>query len=564
MSRYISPVFQIDDKNGAPRVGAKLVFYTPGTTNEKTIFSDAALTISQTNPVTAVDSDAGAIYPDIFLNGLYDVVQQDASGTIDTDDGVTLWTRPNVGEIATVPFQLWDSGVIYSIPEIVLGSDDEYYRSLVDSNQGNDPTSSAVQWEQLRLGRIWNTNITYGVGDSVYASDGLLYVARVSQSGNDPAGSADLVNWNGAIPHDTIAGAVNSIKTTDAATTVAPSISVEGEDDIGLDINTKNSEQMLRLRPVPGGVNEITVTNGATGSPGNVTLSATGDDTDIDITLTPKGTGVVNLTAAAIKQANLDTSTATVTQTGAGSANFTLSGGEYGFYPQVIRSTGSDNGEAQIGLTFTNTAFVTNILLDSNISGNTSARQRFINASSPYDMGDGEIPLFIFLNIENGSGDIIGIYISEAAPWHYNGPTYIGADFYKNKKGFQRRKDISGLPLIESARNNPAIMIQYMNGLINAPFVDFEITQGIKNADMSLIPHPFLGGAWDGAGNPRSTTPILLDPVSPLVLKLSEMAKQNISEITNMVVDGFIEFPAELPNRASPPGVMVHSIKMKP
>lgn len=167
MSRYVSPVFEINDINGAPQVGAKLVFYTPGTTNPKTIYSDAGLTTPRTNPVTAVSSNAGAIYPNIYLDGVYDVVQQDASGTVDTDDGVALWTRDDVGATSEGALSLWLAGTTYSIPEIVLGSDDEYYRSLVDANQGNDPTSSDVQWERLRFGRIFNVNTTYAQGDRV-------------------------------------------------------------------------------------------------------------------------------------------------------------------------------------------------------------------------------------------------------------------------------------------------------------------------------------------------------------------------------------------------------------
>ena len=250
MSRYVSPVFEINDINGAPQVGAKLVFYTPGTTNVKTIYSDSGFTTPRTNPVTAVSSDAGAIYPDVFLDGLYDVYQQDASGTPDTDDGAAIWDRPNVGDVSTGAFELWLNDTTYSIPEIVLGSDDEYYRSLVDANQGNDPTTSATNWEQLQLGRVWNTNITYAIGDSVYGSDGHLYVARVSQSGNDP--TTDLVNWNGAIPHDTVASAVNTLAVTDSAT------------------------------------------GNAVGS------EPTGSDTDIDHELTGKGTGVANIDGNAI------------------------------------------------------------------------------------------------------------------------------------------------------------------------------------------------------------------------------------------------------------------------
>lgn len=102
MARYINPVVNIEDSNGAPYVGAKLVFYETGTTTLKTIYSDSDLTTPRTNPVTAINSDGGAIYPDIFISGIYKVVQQDDSGTADTDDGATIWTRDPVGESTTI------------------------------------------------------------------------------------------------------------------------------------------------------------------------------------------------------------------------------------------------------------------------------------------------------------------------------------------------------------------------------------------------------------------------------------------------------------------------------
>lgn len=200
MSRYINPVETILDNNGDPIVGAKLVFYEPGTTTKKTIYSDAGFATPITNPVTA---DANGRYTNIFLEGIYKVVQQDATGTPDTDDGAEIWSRDPVGDTASGQFELWISSTTYSIPEIVLGSDDNYYRSLVDANQGNDPASpSLAQWEQLKFGRVWNTNITYAIGDSVYGSNGKLYVAIASQSGNDPVGDAS--SWSTEINTKTI------------------------------------------------------------------------------------------------------------------------------------------------------------------------------------------------------------------------------------------------------------------------------------------------------------------------------------------------------------------------
>lgn len=136
---------QILDSNGDPIVGAKLYFYEVGTTTLKTIYSNAGLSTSTTNPQVA--DPEGRYSGDIFLNGLYKVVQKDA-------DDVTIWTKDPIGTSAEGQFELWSTDKTYNIPEVVLGSDDEYYISLTDSNQGNDPTISTTDWELFYLNRV--------------------------------------------------------------------------------------------------------------------------------------------------------------------------------------------------------------------------------------------------------------------------------------------------------------------------------------------------------------------------------------------------------------------------
>lgn len=177
MGRYVNPVPQTLNGNGSPIVGAKLYFYEPGTTTLKTIYSDSGLTTPATNPAIA---DSTGRYSNIFLDGIYRTIQTD-------ENDVQIWDRDPVGDVIEGEWQDWISGTIYNIPQIVRGSDDEYYRSLTDSNQGNDPTTSAASWEKLQLGRVWNTNVTYSATDSAYGSDGMLYFSRAaSNQGNDP------------------------------------------------------------------------------------------------------------------------------------------------------------------------------------------------------------------------------------------------------------------------------------------------------------------------------------------------------------------------------------------
>lgn len=72
-----------------------------------------------------------------------------------------------------------------------------------------------------------------------------------------------------------------------------------GEDDIGFVFQAKNAEEILALAAVTDGVNEITITNSIASSP--VLLGTTGDDTNIDLRLEPKGSGGVDLDGCSLK-----------------------------------------------------------------------------------------------------------------------------------------------------------------------------------------------------------------------------------------------------------------------
>jgi hypothetical protein len=56
-------------------------------------------------------------------------------------------------------------------------------------------------------------------------------------------------------------------------------------------VNDTNGNELLKVTATASAVNELTLANAATGN--GPTLSATGDDTNIDINITPKGTGIV-------------------------------------------------------------------------------------------------------------------------------------------------------------------------------------------------------------------------------------------------------------------------------
>jgi len=86
-----------------------------------------------------------------------------------------------------------------------------------------------------------------------------------------------------------VATAVNELTIHNAATGNRPIIAATGEADNGIEFHNDQSEEILILASAATSVNEVTITSAAaTVAP---SIAATGDDTNINLTVTGKGTG---------------------------------------------------------------------------------------------------------------------------------------------------------------------------------------------------------------------------------------------------------------------------------
>lgn len=142
MARFQWVNSQYFDDSGRPLIAGKIYFYEPGTSTPKTTYSDAALSVANANPVVL---GADGRMPDVFFAGT-------AKAVLKTSGDVTIETRDPVGDDTTDDnWADWSSLTTYSIDQIVLGSDGEFYRSLANDNTGNDPTSSPASWSQFQL-----------------------------------------------------------------------------------------------------------------------------------------------------------------------------------------------------------------------------------------------------------------------------------------------------------------------------------------------------------------------------------------------------------------------------
>ena len=147
------------------------------------------------------------------------------------------------------------------------------------------------------------TKVVYldGAGSGAAVVDALALIESISDG--DVAGPGSSTN-NNFTAFDGTTGKV--IKDSGKAT---PTGDVVGTSDtqtltnktltspkVGTGINDTNGAEVSKVTATSSAVNEITLANAATSN--NPALSATGDDTNVGIDVTPKGTGEFNVTAS--------------------------------------------------------------------------------------------------------------------------------------------------------------------------------------------------------------------------------------------------------------------------
>jgi len=247
------------------------------------------------------------------------------------------------------------------------------------------------------------------------------------------------------------------------------------------------------------------------------------------------------LAASAVAQAKLKTTTGEVSS--AANANLTLPGGTYGFYPQVKNDNGAGTATLQIANGLNSQSYLTNIFISAPGAGSAFAQQRYIQASPPYNLGNGDVPLFMFALVD-ALGNVRATYTAPEPPWAYNGPTDIRADYYRDGKGFQRPR-LTAQQCLDL--RDPAKRGAVMAGLASA--ADVEITHAIKNADMPLVPHPFL------ANNLTGLSVVMLDALGTFGSQMADLhaAGESIALLIHEGRFAISNVPLAI---ASAPGVM--------
>lgn len=286
---------------------------------------------------------------------------------------------------------------------------------------------------------------------------------------------------------------------------------------------------------------------------------------------------------AAVSQSKLKTAQSTVS-TISDQVLLTLPGGEYGFYPQIrASSTAGTRMNASIGANLESgtpainmlsgaswgTTFLTRIGLGVASSATAVAQQRHIQASPDWDLGDGPIPLFVFVEVDS-VGNPVNICVSPDPVWAYQGPTWatrrpakyvrdpLAVDSYASGLRVYARQPAV---LVEHGSIKAAIaagltMAHILDRLVTDPIEEFEITQAIKNRDMSEVA-PFGNVAPGNAV-------VMLDPVSPLMQRLACIhdCGDDSESVDSLLRAKYVTFGNTAIARASPIGIMPVSARL--
>lgn len=169
----------------------------------------------------------------------------------------------------------------------------------------------------------------------------------------------------------------------------------------------------------------------------------------------------------------------------------------------------------------------------------------YLNASPPFDLGDGEIPLFVFLQQGPGGEFVEAMTCDTTPPW------YDSADFPVARRDMvdgEVRKFQAEKTMKPADWGDKAARVAYLAALRN-PTEGEEITPASKNARMPHKPHPFLSVL-------PANRPVLIEPAGDLMHQLAAIHHDG-GNVLSLIQNGYIVLGDDLPNRAGPPGVTI-------
>lgn len=304
-----SPKLAFWDNSGNPLTGGLLFTYQAGTTTKQTTYTDQSQNTANTNPIVLDSRGEANVWLPAGKSFKFVL-----SPSTDTDPPTNpIWTVDNIFNISQLTTTTTKTGNYTVVPA------DANKLIKVDATTGNITitllsASEAADGFTITIKKIDSStnSVTIDANSTETIDASLTWVLNLQNESVTLI--SDGTNWqikervrqlrdnngNEVLKTGTTASAVNEVTITNAATGNNPTISVTGDDtNIGMNHSTKGtggyqfnqgSNEILTLSGVTSAVNEINISSAATGN--SPTVSSTGTDANIGITHTTKGTGV--------------------------------------------------------------------------------------------------------------------------------------------------------------------------------------------------------------------------------------------------------------------------------
>lgn len=255
-------------------------------------------------------------------------------------------------------------------------------------------------------------------------------------------------------------------------------------------------------------------------------------------------TGSVNqdsIAAGSIHQGELDTSSEEDSRTSEGTTNALTSAGGFALSVQTRGSAATSSFKAYEGAEGLSGVSISTfghyVCLVTGNNGSAYAKTFFVNASPPFDLGDGEIPIFTWI-LMNGQ-EIECVSTSPAPTWAYNGPTNITPD--RVQKVGSELKKFKNIRSIDEETGEVSIQ-------------EVEIDMAMKNADIDLLPHPFISNDLTGK------QVILLDPPDTGYLLNLHLSGESVNDLIHK---DYLRLDNSPINRSVPNGVLASRFRWK-
>lgn len=192
--------------------------------------------------------------------------------------------------------------------------------------------------------------------------------------------------------------------------------------------------------------------------------------------------------------------------------------------------------------------------------------ERYVTASPPWDLGDGEIALFLYV-LMGANGELLGVSVGRDPTWAYHGPTNVtpqrvdrfGKKFRTAKMLVAANGEV--LTLAAAKAIDPVLYASYLAGEAQLEEQSIEITTAFKNADMNVAPHPWF---TNSAKFFENKTAILLDPFGEPIQRLMDIQTEiGASEVRQIIEGGYLKIDNAPLKRCAPQGVTPCRIRWK-